>query len=117
MYFYAPTIITDFSSIANMVVFYKLHNEEHSRFTCCILLIFTSHVLIGVKCDACEANAFRLRRYKCLRCVDFDLCGSCYDKRAEAGQQRKNHPMQCIILESDRKLFFPNAVSFTFVFF
>ncbi|KAL5110806.1 hypothetical protein TcWFU_008521 [Taenia crassiceps] len=65
----------------------------------------------GVKCDACEANAFRLRRYKCLRCVDFDLCGPCYDRRAEALSHRKNHPMQCLILESDRKIFFPNAKS------
>ncbi|EUB55780.1 E3 ubiquitin-protein ligase KCMF1 [Echinococcus granulosus] len=65
----------------------------------------------GVKCDACEANAFRLRRYKCLRCVDFDLCGPCYDRRAEALSHRRNHPMQCLILESDRKIFFPNTVS------
>ncbi|KAL5969909.1 E3 ubiquitin-protein ligase KCMF1 [Taenia solium] len=65
----------------------------------------------GVKCDACEENAFRLRRYKCLRCVDFDLCGPCYDRRAEALSHRKNHPMQCLILESDRKIFFPNAKS------
>ncbi|CDS39745.1 E3 ubiquitin protein ligase KCMF1 [Echinococcus multilocularis] len=65
----------------------------------------------GVKCDACEANAFRLRRYKCLRCVDFDLCGPCYDRRAEALSHRRNHPMQCLILESDRKIFFPNTKS------
>uniref|UniRef100_A0A0R3X095 RING-type E3 ubiquitin transferase n=1 Tax=Hydatigena taeniaeformis TaxID=6205 RepID=A0A0R3X095_HYDTA len=75
-----------------------------SNFSCVVYVV-------GIKCDACEANAFRLRRYKCLRCVDFDLCGPCYDRRAEALSHRKNHPMQCLILESDRKIFFPNSKS------
>ncbi|KAM7538041.1 hypothetical protein Aperf_G00000060880 [Anoplocephala perfoliata] len=63
----------------------------------------------GVKCDACDVTGFRLRRYKCLRCIDFDLCGKCFDNSEVTDQHRQNHPMQCIILDSDRKLFFPNA--------
>nr|CDS32809.1 E3 ubiquitin protein ligase KCMF1 [Hymenolepis microstoma] len=63
----------------------------------------------GVKCDACDTNAFRLRRYKCLKCIDFDLCGSCFDSGEETSQHHSHHPMQCIILESDYKLFFPKS--------
>ncbi|VDN97129.1 unnamed protein product [Rodentolepis nana] len=65
--------------------------------------------LQGVKCDACDTNAFRLRRYKCLKCIDFDLCGSCFDSGEEINQHHSHHPMQCIILESDFKLFFPKS--------
>ncbi|VUZ40313.1 unnamed protein product, partial [Hymenolepis diminuta] len=63
----------------------------------------------GVKCDACDTNGFRLRRYKCLKCIDFDLCGTCFDAGEETNQHHSHHPMQCIILESDHKLFFPES--------
>ncbi|KAM3184148.1 hypothetical protein ACTXT7_008939 [Hymenolepis weldensis] len=62
-----------------------------------------------VKCDACDTNGFRLRRYKCLKCIDFDLCGTCFDTGEETNKHHSHHPMQCIILESDHKLFFPES--------
>uniref|UniRef100_A0A5K3FTS5 RING-type E3 ubiquitin transferase n=2 Tax=Mesocestoides corti TaxID=53468 RepID=A0A5K3FTS5_MESCO len=67
----------------------------------------------GVKCDACNANAFQLRRYKCLRCIDFDLCGYCYDNQRETNSHKKTHPTQCLILEGDYNIFYPNRKSDT----
>ncbi|VDD84143.1 unnamed protein product, partial [Mesocestoides corti] len=68
---------------------------------------------LGVKCDACNANAFQLRRYKCLRCIDFDLCGYCYDNQRETNSHKKTHPTQCLILEGDYNIFYPNRKSDT----
>lgn len=33
----------------------------------------------GVSCDACLKSNFKGRRYKCLRCYDYDLCANCYE--------------------------------------
>ena len=44
-------------------------------------------VHIGVRCNNCERQNFKGRRYKCLVCDDFDLCEKCEDKTAHP------HPM------------------------
>ena len=44
-------------------------------------------VHIGVRCNNCDRQNFKGRRYKCLVCDDFDLCEKCEDKTAHP------HPM------------------------
>ncbi len=40
------------------------------------------------------------RRYKCLLCDNYDLCGICYDIDAESQNHKNTHPMQCILTEA-----------------
>jgi hypothetical protein len=40
------------------------------------------------------------RRYKCLLCDNYDLCGACYDIEAESQNHKNDHPMQCILTEA-----------------
>ncbi|KAH7639302.1 E3 ubiquitin-protein ligase KCMF1 isoform X2 [Dermatophagoides farinae] len=60
----------------------------------------------GVTCDTCLKQNFRGKRYKCLICLDYDLCSSCYETRTSFGSHNSNHPMQCILTRSDLDLFF-----------
>lgn len=55
----------------------------------------------GVSCDSCLKNNFRGRRYKCLICIDYDLCAACYESGATTIQHTTEHPMQCILSRSD----------------
>ncbi|KAL7064450.1 hypothetical protein AAHC03_04757 [Spirometra sp. Aus1] len=64
-----------------------------------------------VTCDACNQSSFQLRRYKCLRCFDYDLCGDCFDNERESIMHSKTHPMQCLLLEADKDIFFQNDKS------
>ncbi len=72
---------------------------------------FDDFRLKGVRCDACDVTSFQLRRYKCLQCDDYDLCGLCHDNQRETNRHKKDHPMQCLILEGDRNIFFQNDVT------
>ncbi|XP_045778875.1 E3 ubiquitin-protein ligase Kcmf1 [Maniola jurtina] len=60
----------------------------------------------GVSCDACLKNNFRGRRYKCLICIDYDLCAACYESGATTNQHTTEHPMQCILSRSDFDLYY-----------
>ncbi|CAK1545702.1 unnamed protein product [Leptosia nina] len=60
----------------------------------------------GVSCDSCLKNNFRGRRYKCLICIDFDLCAACYECGATTNQHTTEHPMQCILSRSDFDLYY-----------
>lgn len=64
-----------------------------------------------VSCDVCNKSNFKGFRYKCLICYDFDLCSECYDKKLfddydeeETGHSNE-HPMQCIMTNSDLRLY------------
>ncbi|XP_055330160.1 E3 ubiquitin-protein ligase KCMF1-like isoform X2 [Paramacrobiotus metropolitanus] len=60
----------------------------------------------GVSCDACMISNFRGRRYKCLVCYDYDLCGNCRDNKATSGRHLADHPMQCILTRSDFDIYY-----------
>ncbi len=55
---------------------------------------------LGVSCDSCMRTNFPGRRYKCLLCDNYDLCGACYDIEAESQNHKNDHPMQCILTEA-----------------
>lgn len=52
-------------------------------------------------CDGCQTQNFHGRRFHCLRCVNYDLCGYCYDQHMETLDHRAEHPMQ-LLIEQDR---------------
>ena len=61
-------------------------------------------------CDFCGANDFAEYRYKCLVCNDYDLCGSCFEKRKINKTHQLNHPV--VRFENPGELFglkFENA--------
>lgn len=57
----------------------------------------------NISCDFCRKKNFSHRRYKCLICSDFDLCGNCYEKKffRILSTHSKDHPMQLILTEND----------------
>uniref|UniRef100_A0A224YVJ9 RING-type E3 ubiquitin transferase n=1 Tax=Rhipicephalus zambeziensis TaxID=60191 RepID=A0A224YVJ9_9ACAR len=55
----------------------------------------------GVSCDSCMKANFRGKRYKCLICYDYDLCGTCYEAGATNTRHTPDHAMQCILTRSD----------------
>ena len=60
----------------------------------------SSSFCVGVSCDVCLKTNFSDRRYKCLICDNYDLCGSCYDILAESQAHSSHHPMQCILTKT-----------------
>ncbi|KAH8353547.1 hypothetical protein KR084_011710 [Drosophila pseudotakahashii] len=63
----------------------------------------------NICCDGCQRRDFRGRRFRCLRCVNFDLCGDCYDQRVETQDHRFDHPMQLILDPEDPSSFLLNG--------
>jgi hypothetical protein len=47
----------------------------------------------AVFCDYCKKNNFTEYRYKCLICDDFDLCGTCFERRTITSNHQLEHPM------------------------
>jgi len=60
----------------------------------------------GVSCDACLKSNFKGKRYKCLRCYDYDLCANCYEGGAATSRHTPDHPVQCILSRSDYDLYY-----------
>ncbi|KAM7284545.1 E3 ubiquitin-protein ligase KCMF1 isoform X3 [Ixodes scapularis] len=60
----------------------------------------------GVSCDSCLKGNFRGKRYKCLICYDYDLCGTCYEVGATSTRHTPDHAMQCILTRSDFDLYY-----------
>ncbi|KAH8282237.1 hypothetical protein KR054_006334 [Drosophila jambulina] len=50
----------------------------------------------NIVCDGCQRMEFPGRRYRCMRCMNYDLCGDCYDQRVETQAHSVDHPMQLI---------------------
>ncbi|CAF1317538.1 unnamed protein product [Adineta ricciae] len=60
----------------------------------------------GVSCDSCAKTNFSGRRYKCLSCDNYDLCGACYDTDSESHNHLRSHPMQCILSKTSYEVFY-----------
>ncbi|KAL5233964.1 hypothetical protein ACI65C_001374 [Semiaphis heraclei] len=60
----------------------------------------------GVSCDACMRGNFKGRRFKCLKCYDYDLCANCYEAGATTPRHSVDHPMQCILTHADFELYY-----------
>jgi len=60
----------------------------------------------GVSCDACLKSNFKGRRYKCLRCYDYDLCANCFEGGASTSRHTPDHPVQCILSRTDYDLYY-----------
>ncbi|XP_025408638.1 E3 ubiquitin-protein ligase KCMF1-like isoform X2 [Sipha flava] len=60
----------------------------------------------GVSCDACMRGNFKGRRFKCLKCYDYDLCADCYEAGATTPRHSVDHPMQCILTRADFELYY-----------
>ncbi|CAL8143588.1 unnamed protein product [Orchesella dallaii] len=65
----------------------------------------------GVSCDACLKSNFKGRRYKCLRCYDYDLCANCYEGGAATSRHTSDHPVQCILSRGDYDLYYSGESS------
>ena len=48
---------------------------------------------LDVECDSCSRSDFSMYRYKCLICDDYDLCGSCFEKRQVTKDHKLEHAM------------------------
>lgn len=47
----------------------------------------------SVFCNYCKKNNFTEYRYKCLVCDDFDLCGTCFERKIINANHKLEHPM------------------------
>lgn len=57
---------------------FKLYNMSFSLLS---LFLFYTHVAVhhpNIVCDACRKSDIEGMRFKCLKCMDFDLCTNCY---------------------------------------
>lgn len=44
-----------------------------------------------VSCNGCHSLRIYSDRYKCLQCDNYDLCGSCFEKKRETKQHKSGH--------------------------
>jgi hypothetical protein len=81
------------SSIFSNEIYKSISTEEHI-FPVILLSNSTkkedSH---AVFCNYCKKNNFTEYRYKCLICNDFDLCGTCFERKIIAETHKLDHPM------------------------
>jgi hypothetical protein len=45
----------------------------------------------NVSCDGCQSRCIQDDRYRCLQCLNFDLCGECFEKRFEKDSHHSGH--------------------------
>lgn len=60
----------------------------------------------GISCNVCKKKDFKGLRFKCLICLDFDLCPNCHENGLISSSHSVEHPMQCIITKDDYDLFY-----------
>ncbi|CAF2390569.1 unnamed protein product [Rotaria sp. Silwood2] len=47
----------------------------------------------NASCDGCRSAHIYSDRYKCLQCIDYDLCGYCFEERRETRPHSSGHAM------------------------
>ncbi|CAF0831256.1 unnamed protein product [Rotaria sp. Silwood1] len=47
----------------------------------------------NASCDSCRSAKIYSDRYKCLQCIDYDLCGHCFEERRETRPHSSGHAM------------------------
>ncbi|SPP88512.1 E3 ubiquitin-protein ligase KCMF1 [Drosophila guanche] len=74
----------------------------------------------SICCDGCGNGNLLGYRFKCLKCADYDLCRTCYDRKVVTLNHHWGHAMQCLLDEDAKRLHFAgepmpvlNAESFT----
>jgi len=60
----------------------------------------------SVSCDNCLQTNFEGIRFKCLICLDYDLCERCHTMGATTERHLSTHPMQCILTLSETNMLY-----------
>ena len=47
----------------------------------------------GITCNVCKKDNFTVDRYKCLMCLNFNICGECFESRKVIEPHLNGHPM------------------------
>lgn len=65
-------------------------------FVCfCLKLCFMLHLVWhNVKCAVCKAQPIRGLRYRCLRCMGYEQCQTCFLTGKANRKHKLSHPMQ-----------------------
>ncbi|XP_062971946.1 dystrotelin [Elgaria multicarinata webbii] len=76
----------------------------------CYRLLATEMVTHQVKCKVCKSFPITGLRYRCLKCLNFDLCQVCFFTGQHRKPHKKSHPVmeQCVPVSAkdSTKLFF-----------
>lgn len=60
----------------------------------------------NVVCRGCGEVDFGGRCYRCLSCINFNMCGDCYDNDFTNPQHPFDHPVKCVFTPADVELYF-----------
>ncbi|BFG00781.1 E3 ubiquitin-protein ligase KCMF1 [Drosophila madeirensis] len=60
----------------------------------------------SICCDGCGNENLLGYRFKCLKCADYDLCRTCYDRKVVTMNHHWGHAMQCLLDEEAKRLHF-----------
>lgn len=47
----------------------------------------------NISCDGCKSAQIYSDRYKCLQCIDCNLCGNCFEERRQTKEHSTGHAM------------------------
>ncbi|VDL99933.1 unnamed protein product [Schistocephalus solidus] len=88
-----PTMHTTTSSVCASTTEFSVPSIDRSR------------LHANFACDGCEGNIYDIR-YKCLKCVDFDLCSHCF-----AGGKHLEHPFGAVRYNEGQRILIDDLFS------